>query len=289
MQNFNHQELKLYYDLIWVVDSTPVIKQSSKQFDFNLAQKNDLPKKITLWIQSDAGKLFIEQPVARRLGRYFEDLFAIILWMIFPDFDIERGIQIRQGKNTLGELDFVIKNGSDICLHVETAVKFYLCAGTTRKLQDFVGPQKRDRLDLKWHKILDHQLQTQPEEKILFSNRQYFLRGVLFYPWIDFLGQLPEYDELYARHIYSWWIEFNKLGYLLERYPEGFYLVVYHRNEWLSGARLTFEKQRYVVFDEFPEMQEPTFMMVADKNFDFVTQGFVVQNDWRDRPMEDRK
>jgi len=94
-------------------------------------------------------------PRHRRLGLYFEDLVAECLQMADT---LYRNIQCRRNGLTLGEFDFVYRRNGR-WHHLETAVKFYLCLGDGGELAHFVGPGLRDRLDIKWQRLQQHQLQ----------------------------------------------------------------------------------------------------------------------------------
>ncbi|MFT5602019.1 MAG: hypothetical protein ACI9N1_002269 [Flavobacteriales bacterium] len=61
--------------------------------------------------------------------------------------------QVIEGKRTVGELDFIILDTfSNTHIHLELATKFYL-----KKEDEWVGPNLKDRLDLKIGKYHSHQ------------------------------------------------------------------------------------------------------------------------------------
>lgn len=98
------------------------------------------------------------------LGSYFE-----VLWQFFltyaPNWTLLRsGIQIQDDNAkkkgaTLGELDILCKTPNATAIHLELAVKFFLlkpnCDG--RDPSHWIGPQTRDRLDLKTNKLSEKQ------------------------------------------------------------------------------------------------------------------------------------
>ncbi|MCK7596207.1 DUF1853 family protein [Microbulbifer sp. CAU 1566] len=96
----------------------------------------------------------IEANASRRLGIYFENLFAFA-FEYHPDYAlIARNLPLRNQGKTLGELDFVVHHlPEDTIEHWELAVKFYLQVGDL-----WVGPGLKDRLDIKLSHTCDHQL-----------------------------------------------------------------------------------------------------------------------------------
>ena len=95
-----------------------------------------------------------------RLGLYFE-----ALWQFFleQDPDVEllaHNLPVRDGGNTLGEFDLIyFCHQRDRHVHLELALKFYLCAADSQgsAWNHWLGPNSRDRLDLKLERLLEHQ------------------------------------------------------------------------------------------------------------------------------------
>lgn len=87
-----------------------------------------------------------------RLGFIYQELCRR-LFARHPDFELLADeVQLREGKQTLGAIDFLLKHCQQI-EHWEVAIKFYL-------LKDglWYGPDSRDRLDIKLARMLEHQL-----------------------------------------------------------------------------------------------------------------------------------
>ena len=132
------------------------------------------------------------------LGSYFE-----CLWQFFfshhPQWQLhDHHIQVIDGKQTLGELDIIAQSLNKKCdYHIELAVKFYLRHPNKlgNELQDWLGPQSHDRLDLKLNKLNDKQLpflhnpatQRQLIQRNLPNKPQQrlILKGYLFEPWLE--------------------------------------------------------------------------------------------------------
>lgn len=128
----------------------------------------------------------------RRLGKYFETLWAFYFLHSTRFRVIAQNRQIFSDGETLGELDLIVLDESTgSTIHIELAVKFYLGIGDTTKQSNWHGPGKRDRLDTKirsliekqstfaQHPIVNEILQT---DNISVDGCAVILKGRLFYP-----------------------------------------------------------------------------------------------------------
>ena len=132
------------------------------------------------------------QPRPQRLGHHFENLVASALGQ-HPRFEIvARNVPLRQGADTLGELDLLVRDHSDGALcHWELALKFYLGLPGETLPRGWPGPDPRDQLADKATHLFDQQLtrSEQPVVKSLLAARGWTVqrrvlltRGRLFYP-----------------------------------------------------------------------------------------------------------
>lgn len=142
-----------------------------------------------------------------RLGHYFEDLVAYYLRHA-PTSNVsqlERNLPLRKalpgdkGVETIGELDFLFMQDG-VTQHLEVAVKFYL--GVDDHLgRHWPGPNSKDRLDLKWQRMLEHQLPM--VKRFGYQNvvSRHWLKGILFEPWRSREGAVdnPQFDWLHVR------------------------------------------------------------------------------------------
>ena len=101
---------------------------------------------------------YIQQNNHQLLGSYFE-----CLWQYYfqygPDVSLIRHhVQVSNHKQTLGELDILARVKRQP-FHAELAVKFYLQSpgSSGSNESDWVGPQSRDRLDIKLDKLMSKQ------------------------------------------------------------------------------------------------------------------------------------
>jgi hypothetical protein len=145
-----------------------------------------------------------------RLGRYAERLLGWFLQHGPAIRLIAAGVQVRHAGVTLGECDFLLETRRGARLHWELAVKCYLHAGDSRGcLADYVGPNLKDRFDLKLSHVLSHQLPLSSRDE--FNAIGYegpwiprmFIKGWLFYRHGETPLDAPELDPSHGR---GWWV-----------------------------------------------------------------------------------
>jgi Uncharacterized protein conserved in bacteria len=131
---------------------------------------------------------------------------------------VAAGVPLRRSGVTLGECDFLVQTQQGARLHWELAVKCYLHAGESRtqlttqsaaRLADYVGPNLKDRFDLKLAHVLNHQLPLSAREEFASVGHagpwtpQMFIKGWLFYR----AGETPaDPVELDPSHGRGWWV-----------------------------------------------------------------------------------
>ena len=223
-----------------------------------------------------------------RLGVYYEDLVDILINSSSYLSNFTRNIQINNGGITLGEFDFLgsfTKLNHTYDFHLECAVKFYICTGEGTKLSDFVGPNKRDRLDIKYQKMLTKQLtlseeptgQSRCAELGLCPTRfMMLLQGYLFYHYKKERPVRNIHADINPNHNQGWWLYENEMMALGEQYT---YQVLSKPN-WLA-----IKKDKTLVLSELQlhitSMTQP--VLIARLNAETlieVDRGFVMPNDW---------
>ncbi|MFV8570578.1 DUF1853 family protein [Marinobacter sp. SBS5] len=171
-------------------------------------------------------------PMEKRLGHYVERLYEVMLSDLMGWEVVLKNQQIRTEKQTLGELDFLLRNPvSGELEHHEIAVKYYLGVPAANEPTLWYGPNARDRLDLKTNHMLSHQSQMtqRPETRSVLAELgiqetikpRIFMPGYLFYP-SEVAGTLPDTvpdDHLTGKWRYaadldtedtSRWVRLNK-------------------------------------------------------------------------------
>jgi hypothetical protein len=192
-------------DLAWACFSPPLvhIEQLVEKTSGIRACTPPLTARRQQWLErldSDPGALLahLTQRPTHRLGVYFERL-----WHFFLQHDTEtellaHNLGVHHAGRTLGEFDCIYychQRGSHI--HLELAVKFFLgvsrdgAAANAGDARHWVGPDTRDRLDLKLDQLLQRQIllgenpdaqRTLAELGIGRLAREVVLKGRLFQP-----------------------------------------------------------------------------------------------------------
>ena len=107
------------------------------------------------------------------LGKRMEIFFDHLLKNSEKYEVIGKNLQIFQGKLTLGELDFLIKNMENNTFHhIELVYKFYVYDSSyENELERWIGPNRRDSLLQKIEKLNQRQFPIlfKPESKKLLS------------------------------------------------------------------------------------------------------------------------
>ncbi len=164
-----------------------------------------------------------------RLGFRFEQLWQQYIELM--DWPAQFNLQIRSAERTLGELDALLKTPQGV-MHLELALKFYLGFG-----DDWIGPNRRDRLADKIRHTRDHQLAMaqQPETRAALdpewqpSQSQALMRGCLFHAANPaFRGALPA--EVNAEHWRGYWCHIQDAPQLL---PQGQWYIL-SKPDWIS-------------------------------------------------------
>jgi hypothetical protein len=198
------------------------------------------------------------------LGRYFEALLSFWIREYLKPEAFYGGVPVHeherskpgQGRNTVGEFDFVFKLPGcgatpPQTFHWEASVKFYLFAGETPdqalKMNHYFGTFHRDRLDIKVAKIFDHQLKLgeRPDGETVLAYlglphplAQAWVKGMLFYPansdcpggWKNHAHPL----EVSPHHLKGWWTHINELDVPVENPDDRW--VILPKARWLSPA-----------------------------------------------------
>lgn len=106
----------------------------------------------------------LDQRRGKRLGLYFESLWHFLLQQDPAVELIAHNLPVRDGARTVGEFDCIYYcHTRQRAVHLELAVKFYLHRGyqdgaDAAAYENWLGPNTRDRLDLKLQRLLTHQV-----------------------------------------------------------------------------------------------------------------------------------
>lgn len=231
---------QLVRDLAWAVTSRsllidcPMIDDSIAE---QTTERGDSPQ-LARWqfdqtqIDPDHLSAFLAASPIRGVGRYFERL--ILYWLKYiRQFEIvANSLQLRDGKRTIGEIDFLFYDEQCRMTHWETAVKFYLhFPGRLLDDDQYIGPNATDTLERKTKRLLQHQLPRSqsyfPEVKV----RAALVKGRIFYhPRQESRPELP--SQLSPDHLRGLWIRNSELDALSSGPDVRFRRL--HKPLWLS-------------------------------------------------------
>lgn len=172
-------------DIAWILTSPSVLNRESQTHvaaalpPFHTPVNPDLQQWLDE-LEANPNQLEeIQRSRYRRLGLYCEALVAFIGSHQRPFHSLAltaKNLQIHTQGRTLGELDFLFQRKQDEYAHLEMAVKYYLHTtqdqpGNTIEQnqhsalppvfsgsENFVGPNRNDRLNLKLNRMISHQL-----------------------------------------------------------------------------------------------------------------------------------
>ncbi len=188
---------------------------SQSQDLFNHAATAEWAKPLPFSIDPEYFPRIVESlqhaPQSRRVGILFEQCFESYLRVQQANDDATAGfdniharVQVNHPslKATVGEMDFLFRDQfHHIDVHAELAVKFYLGVGSAPEqlanMDAWIGPNKKDRLDLKFAKLFEQQLLLSKNAHAVSTlkalgfnpqtlHQQYLVKGMLFWPfWLS--------------------------------------------------------------------------------------------------------
>lgn len=284
-----------YRDLLWALFSPQLINPSPK---FKTVSPPNRRQTAT-WlktIKTDLDPLMdtIAQVPGKRLGLYYESL-----WKFFfetnPNFKLYfHNQQIYNDHQTLGAFDFIYQDPSQQIIHRECAVKFYLgipkTSDSVSELSAWWGPNKKDRFDLKWNRLLDSQIQLSEKQEakdflqqhqLTINAKEIDLKGMLFYPWHRAM-QPPKQAQ--RNHLKGYWLELKDF----ERLSHSCWIML-PRMQWLARAKPKLEETadpktfHTMLLNHFSQSQQPCMVAALTPHQDYgfeLCRYFVTPNQW---------
>jgi hypothetical protein len=232
-------------DLAWLLFSADLLRaQPPRGALADCFATPEEARATRVWLQAldaDPAALLRALAAARitRLGRYAECLLGWFLQQGPAAWLVAANVPLRRAGVTLGECDFLLRTRDGRRLHWELAVKCYLHVGDGQaQLADYVGPDLRDRFDLKLAHLLTHQLPLSAREEFASLGLegpwepQMFVKGWLFYRY----GEAPpEPAQLAPAHGRGWWTTRSAWRDFAARMAQpGMRWRVLPRLEWLA-------------------------------------------------------
>lgn len=232
---------------------------------------------------------FLDLQPFSRLGRYAEKLMACYFQHCGNLF--AHGVQVRAGNETIGEFDFLLRDGEELW-HWEFATKFYLLepAGSMSEADYFVGPNLADTLGAKMRKILERQLAlashpaAQVHLPLPVAQAKALIKGWLFYHE----GDLPPHSVgVSSGHCRGFWCTPPELDAM-----PGDCFAILPRLSWLAPAKIdagqvldrTALQRKLAAHFEIESMPVMVAVLAPDGPCALETsRGFIVPDDWRRR------
>ena len=212
-------------DLAWACFSPPLlhVEQVAGVTSDIEACNMELTSRRRLWLEQldrDAGALqhYLSLRPTHRLGVYFEQLWQFFLQQDAETELVAHNLPVHHEGKTLGEFDCIYYCRQRNChVHLELAVKYFLAAPrasnkpTNGDCRDWLGPDNRDRLDLKLDQLLQRQilLGDNPRAKQVLCNlgvvepvKEIAFKGYLFQPLKAPPPPPPAYNH--DSHMHHW-------------------------------------------------------------------------------------
>ncbi|UZE97448.1 DUF1853 family protein [Alkalimarinus alittae] len=244
---------KCVRDLAWVVTSPSLIIQKANWPTVVDAAHDKWVDQWLLSLDQNPSPLLkhLSHEKSHFLGPYFESLWAFYL-LSSPRFElIAKNLQANTAARTEGEFDFIVLDKErEQYLHQEIAIKFYLGFSKKNQLEFsdgeniWLGPQCRDRLDLKMSKMINTQLQlsqldsgkqalsTINIDPIATSiEPQIIIKGYLFYPSTPSVVSPNYCNEAHQRGLWFTLKEFTT--YIEENNVDAWAMLT--KSEWVSA------------------------------------------------------
>lgn len=216
---------QLAADLAWAINSNSLITcDASDPFSID-------PDVID---RADLGK-FIQDRLCYRVGRYFESLVLYWLTRIRSVKLIAHQHQVIRSGKTVGEIDFLFEDEEGEFVHLETAVKFFLQPKPTHPQCDlWVGPNAKDRLDLKLERLFNHQLRLCEKRFPQPTKRAALVKGRLFVPF-GHTTKAKRPAMTSSQHLGGRWLHKSELS-LLDGDEESPRFELLAKPFWLTAA-----------------------------------------------------
>ena len=288
-------------DLAWVIFGQPMmnIPNHYQPMLDNTKWFQDLDREPQILLRH------LQTKNLKMLGTYFEALWEFFLEQ-HPDFELKyKNLQVFEERLTVGEFDFIFwDRRQNRYQHLEVAVKYYLgvinesqCKQEVNNcslMSQWIGPGTRDRLDLKYQKLIQKQSQLGYTDagRQLLANKgideiesQINLLGYLFYP-LDLSIGAPENAD--PNHLDGFWIRLSRLDELAK--ISGLWAIV-DKPHWLAPVQeskeklLSYKKLENFVHSHFDKFQRPLLIAKFTQN-EHLNQlisreyGFIVPDSW---------
>jgi hypothetical protein len=248
-QNYYHPHVR---NLAWVLAS-PALLSYLPNFNQPLTVLEDdfwqqqylayIPKLQQLDLNPQPLEDFLAQHKNHRLGYYFE--YLLLFWLQDRDFHYFELIQHRatlfDGKITIGELDYLVKNHQTGQIeHWEAAIKFYLGYPPLTDSVKWLGANDRDSIGRKMEHLAQKQFRFASYQDYEIQQRCLVVKGRLFYPLShkNLLERAHDttLDCLAPQHLQANWLLWDEFI----SHPQAHLLQWRHvaKDEWMANQQI---------------------------------------------------
>jgi len=252
------------------------------------------------WLQSlDDNPESLSDELAKKptwkVGLLFESL--VLYWLEHGSrFTVlGQNVPVKNDERTLGAYDLVVQRADGRVEHWELAIKFYLQKHADSAWDAWVGPNARDRLDLKLNKMLLHQLplsNTGPGRHALRDlgvvgpvKRRAFIKGMFFTPWQEADPIMPMGAD--PRQTHGVYVRQSELAAYVDGFPRSRW-IQRQKPHWMAPAVSHFppgfSTDEWLTYYNGDPIKRPEMIsrMTPGKNAAYVEQNrfFVVPDSW---------
>lgn len=179
-------------------------------------------------------------PDKLRLGHRIEHIFAQLLNHSERYHILGQNIQIRHEKQTLGELDFIVRDSvSAQLIHIEVSFKFYIVLPSEPIEKGLIGPNRKDAFLTKISKTREKQLPLLYTEQARAALSAYGLQALqivqncyfcaqLFVPYHQLTLQLTPFETHHIKGYWMHWADFNTPAF------KTFMYYIPKKSEWIQ-------------------------------------------------------
>ena len=216
-----------------------------------------------------------------RVGRYFEQLVHYWLQHVRGLEIVATGMQLKDDKITVGEIDFLYRDEQDALVHCEASIKYFLCHPPSEP-SCYPGPNARDNYERKVTKLFDKQLLASVGRVDDVEHRLGLVKGMIFYHPNE--PEVARPERLPTGHQRGAWHRFSEMNETMPD-PENLFAIV-TKPHWLApvaGADLVdFDTFHRHLDDHFGNVGHPLLVTTrspADPETE-VQRHFVVSGEW---------
>ncbi|RLT95320.1 DUF1853 family protein [Ketobacter sp.] len=283
-------------DLVWAILSpglmkTPDHNQHFPDRFYQQAFAGILPHLIELDRHPAPLEAHLEHTTNHRLGPYFERLW--LYWLRHnPRYrSLAHNVQIQAEGKTFGEFDLIVLDQqTDEIEHWELAIKFYLGIPPLNNETHWFGPHQKDRLDLKYHHLIEKQLRLSRHSLAKdycqsrgwnISRSRLLCKGRLFYPSH---GEPAHPSNIERHHLRGQWMTEAEFRHQFSRQESvGFHWL--NKDEWMV-LRSRAPSNLQQILERFNQQRYPHPVQLLVNHWqETPVRLFVVPENWLDRAL----